>query len=258
METGSITEALIAGLAGVLEFLSFGLFDAETLKGVIGSVGGFVTKYIVDPIANLFGSIGDAILGVFGLGGSKDSKPKTESKESRAAKVSGEDAVGGTPKMETKTGPNGSITLEKAPMTNPAPRITTTSESSSGTIPKGVTRRDMMKHPNFKKHLAKAEANFPGSNNNIEDALDEVENDMIDEQNKVRPKAITPAAPNTANKVSQASSDLEMAKQKQNAPSNTVVSAPTNVTKQTKNVMVKQPVRNSESSINSYFKSRYA
>lgn len=37
-----------------------------------------------------------------------------------------------------------------------------------------------------------------------------------------------------------------------------VVSAPTTITKQTKNVMVKQQTRNPEGSINSYFKSRYA
>jgi hypothetical protein len=49
-----------------------------------------------------------------------------------------------------------------------------------------------------------------------------------------------------------------MAKQKQPASSNTVVSAPTNITKQTKNVMVKQPTRNPEGSITSYFKSKFA
>jgi hypothetical protein len=66
------------------------------------------------------------------------------------------------------------------------------------------------------------------------------------------------SAASKANEVSKASSDLEMAKQKQPASSNTVVSAPTNITKQTKNVMVKQPTRNPEGSITSYFKSKFA
>ena len=42
------------------------------------------------------------------------------------------------------------------------------------------------------------------------------------------------------------------------AGATSVVSAPTTINKQTKNIAVKQPIRNSDSSLNSYLKSRYA
>jgi hypothetical protein len=59
-ETGSIGEALIAGLGGVLSFLTFGLFDAQTVKNVVNAVSGFVTEYIVEPITKFFNFLGDA------------------------------------------------------------------------------------------------------------------------------------------------------------------------------------------------------
>ena len=59
-ETGSIGEALIAGLGGVLSFLTFGLFDAETVKNVVNAVSGFVTDYIVEPITKFFNFLGDS------------------------------------------------------------------------------------------------------------------------------------------------------------------------------------------------------
>jgi hypothetical protein len=61
-ETGSITEALISGLAGILEFLSFGLVDAESIKKIIKTVHEFVNDYIVEPIGNFFKNIKDGIL----------------------------------------------------------------------------------------------------------------------------------------------------------------------------------------------------
>jgi len=59
-ETGSIGEALIAGLGGVRSFLTFGLFDAQTIKNVVNAVSGFVTDYIVEPITKFFNFLGDA------------------------------------------------------------------------------------------------------------------------------------------------------------------------------------------------------
>ena len=58
--TGSIGEALIAGLGGVLSFLTFGLFDAQTIKNVVNAVSGFVTDYIVEPITKFFSFLGDS------------------------------------------------------------------------------------------------------------------------------------------------------------------------------------------------------
>jgi hypothetical protein len=61
------------------------------------------------------------------------------------------------------------------------------------------------------------------------------------------------------NAVAQVSSENKMNALPANAqPTTNVVSAPTNITKQTKNVMVKQSIRNPEGSVNRYFKSRFA
>lgn len=60
METGDIAEALIAGLGGILSFLTFGLFDAETIKSVVNAVSGFITDFIIEPVKKFISFIGDA------------------------------------------------------------------------------------------------------------------------------------------------------------------------------------------------------
>jgi hypothetical protein len=63
----------------------------------------------------------------------------------------------------------------------------------------------------------------------------------------------------TTNAVSETSSDNKMKALPSTAqPSTNVVSAPTTITKQTKNIMMKQSIRNPEGTINSYIKSRYS
>lgn len=64
-ETGSIGEALIAGLGGILEFLSFGLINAETLTNMIESFTGFVDEYITQPLKSFFNNIKEAVAGFF-------------------------------------------------------------------------------------------------------------------------------------------------------------------------------------------------
>lgn len=61
-ETGSISEALIAGVGGILDFLTFGLFDAEKLKGVVEFVSKAIDGFI-DPIKNFFTSMIDGVTG---------------------------------------------------------------------------------------------------------------------------------------------------------------------------------------------------
>ena len=60
METGNIGEALIAGLGGILSFLTFGLFDADTIRSVVDAVSGFITDYIIEPLKKFIGFIGEA------------------------------------------------------------------------------------------------------------------------------------------------------------------------------------------------------
>jgi hypothetical protein len=65
LDGGSLGDAIIAGLGGILEFLSFGLFGAEDIKKMVDSFTGFVDEYITQPIGNFFKNIKDAVVGFF-------------------------------------------------------------------------------------------------------------------------------------------------------------------------------------------------
>ena len=60
METGDIGEALIAGLGGILSFLTFGLFDADTISSLVDWFSSFVTDFIIQPVKDFFGFLGDS------------------------------------------------------------------------------------------------------------------------------------------------------------------------------------------------------
>lgn len=60
METGSIAEALIAGFGGILDFLTFGLIDAKTIRSIIDWFSGFIDDYIIQPLKDFFGFLGKA------------------------------------------------------------------------------------------------------------------------------------------------------------------------------------------------------
>lgn len=57
---GTFVEALIAGLGGMLDFLTFGLIDAKTIQSIVDFVSGFVEDYIVKPIQEFVQTISDA------------------------------------------------------------------------------------------------------------------------------------------------------------------------------------------------------
>ena len=52
-KTGSIGDAVIAGLGGILDFLTFGLVDKDTLL----KLGDTVNEYLIEPIKNFFAGI---------------------------------------------------------------------------------------------------------------------------------------------------------------------------------------------------------
>ena len=73
-ETGSLTDAISAGLGGMLEFVTFGLFGEDTLKSLWDSISNFFAP-ITESISNIFKGIKDFVSGLFpGLGGSDDIK----------------------------------------------------------------------------------------------------------------------------------------------------------------------------------------
>ena len=57
--SGSIGKALIAGLAGIVDFLTFGLFDKEKIKEVIGDFATWTSENLVKPFVKFITSIKD-------------------------------------------------------------------------------------------------------------------------------------------------------------------------------------------------------
>lgn len=64
-ETGSFSQAIVAGLGGMLNFISFGLFGEDSLKKLWSSVSDFLTP-ITDTISNIFNGIKNFFLKLFG------------------------------------------------------------------------------------------------------------------------------------------------------------------------------------------------
>jgi hypothetical protein len=63
MKTGDIGAALIAGLAGIIDFLTFGLFDKEKIKEVIGDFSKWTYDHLVKPFVDFIGNIKDSFMG---------------------------------------------------------------------------------------------------------------------------------------------------------------------------------------------------
>jgi len=64
-ETGSFSEAIIAGLGGMLKFLTFGIFGEDTVRNLIASVSDFLSP-VIDTIGNIFTGIKNFFVKLFG------------------------------------------------------------------------------------------------------------------------------------------------------------------------------------------------
>lgn len=64
-ETGSLTDAIVAGLGGMLKFLTFGLFDESTIQDIFATLNG-VFKPVIDTISGIFDSIKGFFKNIFG------------------------------------------------------------------------------------------------------------------------------------------------------------------------------------------------
>jgi hypothetical protein len=62
MKTGSIGKALIAGLAGIVDFLTFGLFDKDAIKEVIGDFSSWIGEHVVTPFMEFLTSAKDGLM----------------------------------------------------------------------------------------------------------------------------------------------------------------------------------------------------
>lgn len=61
-ESGSIGKALIAGLAGIVDFLTFGLFDKEKIKEVIGDFATWTDEHLIQPFVKFITNIKDSFM----------------------------------------------------------------------------------------------------------------------------------------------------------------------------------------------------
>lgn len=62
MATGDIGKALIAGLAGIVDFLTFGLFDKEKIKEVIGDFATWTNEHLIQPFVKFITGIKDSFM----------------------------------------------------------------------------------------------------------------------------------------------------------------------------------------------------
>ena len=62
MKTGDIGKALIAGLAGIIDFLTFGLFDKEKIKEVIGDFSKWIGDHLIKPFTDFISSMKDSFM----------------------------------------------------------------------------------------------------------------------------------------------------------------------------------------------------
>jgi uncharacterized protein YigA (DUF484 family) len=62
MESGDIGKALIAGLAGIVDFLTFGLFDKEKIKEVIGDFATWTNEHLIQPFVEFITGIKDSFM----------------------------------------------------------------------------------------------------------------------------------------------------------------------------------------------------
>jgi hypothetical protein len=127
-ETGSFSEAIVAGLGGMLSFLTFGLFGEDTLKNLWDKVSGFFEP-VMSTITGIFKGIKDFFKKMFGgTVDVEDTDPKVD-----ATKPAMPDTKSFVPGKETKTEPP--KTEAAPPATPPAPAPTPTSPTPAAKTP---------------------------------------------------------------------------------------------------------------------------
>lgn len=61
-KSGDIGKAIIAGLAGVIDFITFGLFDKEKIKEVIGDFATWTNDHVLKPLLDFFTTMKDSFM----------------------------------------------------------------------------------------------------------------------------------------------------------------------------------------------------
>ena len=128
-ETGSLSDAIVAGLGGMLKFLTFGIFDESTIQDVFNTLTD-VFKPVIDTISGIFDSVKGFFKNIFG--------DTIDVKEISAT------AGGVTPKMDV---PAAADTIKKdvtaaadgaGPPSSTSPTIAGKTEESKSPTPAGI------------------------------------------------------------------------------------------------------------------------
>ena len=126
-ETGSFKDAIVAGLGGMLDFITFGLVGEEELRNVFESVSKFLDP-IMDKISEIFTGIKNFFIKLFG--GTVDVKDDTPTKVDKS-KPETPDTKQFLPNKDAKTGPDG-VTASKEPKTGPDGALPSKEEIKTG------------------------------------------------------------------------------------------------------------------------------
>jgi hypothetical protein len=128
---------------------------------------------------------------------------------------------------------------------------------------KGLTggSNKQIQSPNTEQHSMRMDTSDPNKTKFLVDGKEVSEKDYENIQNgslENQPKAIRTAL-NNADQVTSKSAENDTAKLNgKDTAQNNIVNAPTTITKQTQNTIMKTPIRSQESSIKSYYRSRFA
>jgi len=129
-ETGSLSDAIVAGLGGMLKFLTFGIFDESTIQDVFNTLTD-VFKPVIDTISGIFDSVKGFFKNIFG--------DTIDVKE-----ISTTTSAGVTPKMDV---PAAADSIKKdviaasdgaGPPSSTPPTIAAKTETSTSPTPAGV------------------------------------------------------------------------------------------------------------------------
>jgi hypothetical protein len=160
-ETGSFSEAIVAGLGGMLSFLTFGLFGEDTLRNLFQSVSEFFAP-ITDTISNIFSGIKNFIVKLFGGKVDDEAKDKMVPIKPEMPKVSGDtkptDSSSGTPSTGVSTTP-------ELPVSGSPQSVSKTSTSPESSSPTRTESGMVKKH----KELL---SNFSFGDNKTSDGID--------------------------------------------------------------------------------------
>jgi hypothetical protein len=128
---------------------------------------------------------------------------------------------------------------------------------------KGLTggSNKQIQSPNAEQHSMRMDTSDPNKTKFLVDGKEVSEKDYENIQNgslENQPKAIRTAL-NNADQVTSKSAENDAAKlNSKDTAQNNIVNAPTTITKQTQNTIMKTPIRSQETSIRSYYRSRFA